>query len=772
MNSGEIELLSPAGSFDTALAAFAAGADAVYLGLDAFSARADAVNFTPGQLRDLLAVARFQGRKAYVTFNTVIDQSLLPQAAEKLAILDELAPDGLIVQDLGVARLVRRNFPRLALHASTQLVAHNLEGVLAMKELGFTRVVLARELPLEDIRSLAARGGVEIEVFVHGALCYSISGLCLFSAMEKNRSGNRGACAYCCRLACTDAAGNNARPFSMRDLRLDDSLCALRDAGVASLKIEGRMKSPLYVATVTSRYRQLLDGLPPSTTRADLETVFSRNTTRLYFDGYPPPAPSPAAATVVDPSNLGHLGTPIGTVKRFTKDREGRTWLRLHTSRALERHDGLQFLARGGKPYGFGISEMRTSMSRAGAFSVRAGSDVEILMPAPDAASAAPEIRPGDAVYCSASNEVKRRFPVPSFRPSSCESGTPVELVVSLSGNGVHASARTPPGSAEVAAEASMAIQLSPSRQSERTRAAVEKAFTRLGGTGWRLASLALDDPQRLFAPASVLNDLRRRLAANLDEARLAARAERVAAALENAAPAQPQAAQEPPARVLKMRIDQQIPDDACSFDEIVAALGHLSGRAAEASLRQIAERLRSLAEENGDPVPSLRLALPVFTRERDLNALRGTVKHMAKAGISAWEAADLATLRILRQLGLADITADWTLYAFNAAARSQLCELGVQRMVASPENDSGNLLALASQPHSPSVEFLVRQSTPLFISLTRPATPDPSRLEGLSGGAFSCRAIDGLWVTARIAPRRFSPPGNARTTRVDISWD
>ena len=292
MKSSVTELLSPAGSFETALAAFAAGADAVYLGLDAFSARADAVNFTPAQLRDLLALARPKGRRVYVTFNTVIDQRQLPQAIEKLAVLDELAPDGLIVQDLGVARIVRRNFPQLALHASTQLVAHNLEGVLAMKELGFTRVVLARELPLEDIRSLVARGGVEIEVFVHGALCYSISGLCLFSAMEKNRSGNRGACAYCCRLACTDASGNSARPFSMRDLRLDDSLYALRDAGVASLKIEGRMKSPLYVATVTSRYRQLLDGLPPSTTRADLETVFSRNTTHLYLDGYPPPAPT------------------------------------------------------------------------------------------------------------------------------------------------------------------------------------------------------------------------------------------------------------------------------------------------------------------------------------------------------------------------------------------------------------------------------------------------------------------------------------------------
>ena len=233
-DSHDIELLSPAGSFETALAAFQAGADAVYLGLDAFSARADAVNLSPEQLRQLIAYAKPRGRKVYVTFNTVIDDADLPAAVERLAILDELQPDGLIVQDLGVACIIRSHFPSLALHASTQLVAHNLEGVLAMKELGFTRVVLARELSLEEIRSISKRAGIETEVFVHGALCYSVSGLCLFSAMEKNRSGNRGKCAYCCRLPYTDSTGAKTLPFSMRDLRLDDCLEGLKDAGVGT----------------------------------------------------------------------------------------------------------------------------------------------------------------------------------------------------------------------------------------------------------------------------------------------------------------------------------------------------------------------------------------------------------------------------------------------------------------------------------------------------------------------------------------------------------
>ena len=784
----DIELLSPAGSFETALAAFQSGADAVYLGMDAFSARAEAVNFTPAQLRDLLAVARHprpgrMPRRVYITFNTLLDDAQLPQAAETLALLEELQPDGLIVQDLGVARMIRRNFPGLELHASTQLVAHNLEGVLALRELGFVRVVLAREMSLEDIRSITKRCGCEIEVFVHGALCYSLSGLCLFSAMEKNRSGNRGKCAYCCRLSYTDAAGARALPFSMRDLRLDDRLEQLRDAGVASLKIEGRMKSPLYVSTVTKHYRELLDATRQETTQADLETVFSRRTTRLYADGYPKTAVQTVeqAASVIDPSSLGHLGTPIGTVKRLTKDREGRTWLRLHTNRALEKHDGLQFVSEGGKPYGFGISDMRVALSRSTVFSVRAGSDVEIAVPAPSSpdnprthspADTATPIRPGDTVYCSASNEVKRRFPVPSFRPSDVDAGVRVDIAVSLAADAISATAN--------GLTVRQACTLAPSQHPERTAEAVRKAFSRLGETEWFLGELTLDDPNRLFAPASVLNEVRRQLVERLDAARLTIRREKTAAACADIAQAvrddtsAPAGTTDPdvPARTLKMRLDQPLPDDACEYDELVLAIGRRSGKEVETALLRLASDLRALAEQAGDPVPSFRLALPVFTFERDYNALRSAVKHMVKAGISAWETSDLAGLRLLRQLGLADITADWTLYALNRAALAQLDELGVTRCVTSPENGFENLQVLANRKGSPAIEFLVRQSTPLFISLTRPATEDPSLLTGLKGDTYMSYETDGLWITSRTEPRRFRIPGNTASTRTDLSWD
>jgi putative protease len=788
----EPELLAPAGSFDVARAAFAAGADAVYLGLDAFSARAEAVNFSHDELRNLLACARAQGgKKVYVTFNTLVSDEEMPTAIEKLAILDELHPDGIIVQDLGIARLARRHFPSLELHASTQLVAHNLESVLALKELGFSRVVLARELPLEDIQSIAKRCGVEIEVFVHGALCYSLSGLCLFSAMEKDRSGNRGRCAYCCRLAYTDAAGNKALPFSMRDLRLDEHLAALRAAGVASLKIEGRMKSALYVASVTKRYREILDGVTPTVTRADLETVFSRRTTTLYIDGAP-------TDPVIDPISLGHIGTPVGTVKRLTKDREGRTWLRFHTNRALERHDGLQFAApAGGKPYGFGISEMRLALSRRVEFTVPAESDVEVLVPSdrpvPDDPSFDP-LQPGAEIYCSASNEVKRRFPIPPFRPSDVSSGTPIDITVTLSPTGISVStpnSHLPPPTPQPIhySLSTLHSPLSPAQHPERTTDAIRKAFSRLGDTNWSLGSLTVNDPSHLFAPASLLNDLRRQLVADLDAKRDSFRREHIANVLKDLnAPINdlkgPTDLKD--LNVLKLRLDQSLPEDASDFTEIVFAIGHARGKDVEAALTARCAELRAISEEAGTPMPAIRLALPVFTRERDFGALRAAVKHIVNHGIDKWEASDLATLRLLRALGIADITADWTLYAFNAAARQALAELGIRRHVASPESyhlpsaesfslpsaESRPLMSCAAGGSLPLTEHLIRQSTPLFISLTRPATPDPSRLVGLTGDTFSAYQIDGLWITARTEPRRFHTPPPDAPQRTDLSWN
>lgn len=716
------ELLSPAGDFETALSAFEAGADAVYCGLSEFSARAFAVNFSIPDLKNLLRYAHAKGKKVYVTFNTVIDEDRRESVIEELAQLEAVGPDGVIVQDLGVARLCRRHFPGLALHASTQLVAHNLEGVLALREIGFTRVVLARELSLEEISSIARKcGDTELEVFIHGALCYSLSGLCLFGAMEKGRSGNRGKCPYCCR-----ECHGGKYPFSMKDLRLGEDVRKLADAGVASLKIEGRMKSALYVESVTQYYRNILDGNPKSARRvtlADLETVFSRRTTELRLDG--------DNDDVIDPDSLGHLGTPIGTVKRITKDREGRSWLRFHTARALEVHDGLQFSAMAdGRHVGMGIREMRSAISRTNTFEVAAGTDVEIALPEEGF-----PLRPGDAVYCSMSNAVKRMFPTPSFRPSDYPGLVALDVEVTLSPEGVTASVGDPYG-----VSVFQKFSLDSAKSPDRTYAAVEKAFSKFGETDYRLGKLALVDPDRRFVPASVLNDVRRDLVEEVDGARDRIRRAKTEKATADVVEG-PGAAEA--LLSIKLRPDQKLPDG--DWSEIVYAINPSNLPTFQLS---------------DCPTDRVRLALPVFTGELEFNKLRSAVKRLLREGYVKWECSDLATLRMLRQLGVEDITADWSLYAFNGDALAELSERGVRQFVASPENGSENLAYLAESGYR--VEFLKQQSTPLFISIHRPAADS---VEGLS--VFQ---RDGLWVTTKPLPRTFVVP-RGTPERIDLSW-
>lgn len=722
-----VELLSPAGDFETAIAAFEAGADAVYCGLADFSARAFARNLSQEELGSLVAYSRAHGRKVYVAFNTIVDEDDVPRAAEILSRIDDIGPDAVIVQDLGVARLCRRHFPSLAMHASTQLVAHNLEGVLALGELGFSRVVLARELSLGEISSISRRcGSIELECFIHGALCYSLSGLCLFSAMEKGRSGNRGRCAYCCRLPYEDAAGGRTLAFSMKDLCLGEDARRLADAGVASLKIEGRMKSPLYVASATARYRAILDGrTDEAPSESDLATVFSRRTTKLYIDG--------PNEDVIDSVSLGHLGAAAGTVKRIAKDRDGRSWLRFHTTRALERHDGLQFEAPdGGKPPGFGISGMRLAISRRNVFTVAAGEDVEVQLPDDPQLMAA--ISPGAAVYCSMSNAVKRRFPAPCFRGSDFPGGIAADVAVSLAPDGISATAKFAGMEASCGAKGAFPAAKNPGKTAD----AVRKAFSRLGGTGYSSGDILVSDPEGVFVPMGALNDLRRQLVERMDAVREAARNRRVGDALSEAGPvaAQPGRAR---MKVLKIRAGQKLPDGC--WDEIVVEIS-APGDAA--------------ALEPG----KVRLALPVYTPDPGFDRLRVTVKRLVHAGFAKWEAGDLATLRMLRAAGVTDITADWTLYAFNTPALAELSGLGVTRFVASPENGVGNLQRLAESGRD--VEFLVQQSTPLFISLTKPAADNLKGLSVFKRGR--------LWVTVRPVPRTFTAPAGA-SVRIDLSW-
>ena len=259
----KIELLSPVGNMDCMRAAVQNGADAVYFG-SGFSARAFASNFDGDDLKCAIEYAKLRGVQTHLTLNTLIKNDEFENAFSVAKIAYNYGIDAIIVQDLGLANLLINSFPNIAIHASTQLTAHNLDGVLSLQDMGFRRVVLSRELTLEEIEYITKNSNVEIETFIHGALCISYSGQCLFSSMVGGRSGNRGKCAQPCRLpfSLIDEKNNkldSSYLLSTRDLCGLDFIPNLINAGVTSLKIEGRMKSPEYVATVTKIYRKYID---------------------------------------------------------------------------------------------------------------------------------------------------------------------------------------------------------------------------------------------------------------------------------------------------------------------------------------------------------------------------------------------------------------------------------------------------------------------------------------------------------------------------------
>ncbi len=279
------ELLAPAGSFECLLAAVEAGADAVYVGGKRFGARAYAKNFDTGELSRALSYCHLHGVKLYVTVNTLVEDKEMNELVAYARELYEIGVDALIIADLGAVREIRRVLPELELHASTQMSVHNTLGADEACRLGCVRVVPARELSLKDIKEITEASPAEVEVFLHGALCVSYSGQCLFSSLVGGRSGNRGECAQPCRLPY-----NGKYPLSLKDLSLSNHIPELIESGVASLKIEGRMKSPDYVYTVTKIYRRLLDEGRPATAEenGELKRAFSRGGfTDGYFTGKP-----------------------------------------------------------------------------------------------------------------------------------------------------------------------------------------------------------------------------------------------------------------------------------------------------------------------------------------------------------------------------------------------------------------------------------------------------------------------------------------------------
>jgi putative protease len=729
-----VELLAPAGGPDAAYAAFHYGADAVYLGLKKFSARAEAENFTLDELAEAVAYAHSlrPRRRVFVTVNTLIRQDELPELVEALAALADLGVDAVIVQDLGVYHVARRHFPELELHASTQLAVHNRAGARALHRLGFQRVVLARELTFEEVRDVTAAGGVETEVFVHGALCYSYSGLCLFSSQTLGRSGNRGRCAYSCRDS-FDVTGapetlrdgspvkrDPARgfPFSMKDLALPDHLPALRAAGVSCFKIEGRKKSPLYVATTTDYYRKLLDGrLAPedrAAQEADLQAVFSRPWTRLFVDSH-------KDKEVADRDTVGHRGTRVGRVKAVLNAGTLAARLRFRTARTLERHDGLQVdLADLGKPFGFPVDHLWILEDKEArpreVIEAPAGALVEVGLPADH-----PPLPAGAPVYCSSSQAVKRRYRHGRPKPGAYRPRRPVAVEVSVGEGELAAVGRVAPRSAAeapVEVRRTLAGTFAPAKDAASLEPAARGAFEKLGDTHLELSSFALHNPGGRFVPVSLLNRLRRDLASGLEDALRATHAARVARVLADVCPPV-SAAAKTKAFHWSVKVDRVgyvdafEPADWDGVEELVVDI-------ARDHPALLAERLEQLAGLLGRD--RIRLALPALTRKWEEHGLRHKIDRLRAAGWAKWEAANVSAWTDLGldpasgDTGGVDLATDWSVYVVNREAARQLVAMGVRRFALSPEDGLANLRPLLAE-FGPRAVLIVHQDTPLFVA-------------------------------------------------------
>ena len=484
-----MELLSPAGNREALVAAVQNGANAVYLGAQMLNARAGAGNFDRETLRWAADYAHERGARIHVTVNTMVKEAESGPLAEVAEQMAYAGVDAAIVQDFGVARALRAMLPSLQLHASTQMAVHNRQGVRFAKEAGFDRVVLARELTFGEIAD-CAREGVEIEAFAHGALCVSCSGQCLFSSLVGGRSGNRGQCAQPCRLPYRLEGAVKAEGYllSPKDLWSLDHLADLAAAGVCSLKIEGRLKRPEYVAVVTRVYRQALDRLeacgeyrPADADREDLLQIFNRGG---FTQGY---GPGLVDRELMSPQKPNHAGAPVGRLAgpgkiRLTRDVAAADAL------AFRDHDGAEYPARG----------------VAGA----AGETARVKTPA--------EARPG-AVLWRLTSDAQMKQARESVNGENRRTGVAVRFYARV---GEKAALDVTDGARAAHVEGDV-VQRAAGRPADPER--IRAQLMKTGAVPYALTGLTLDVDEAAFLPASLLNGLRRAAFEALGAARIAA---------------------------------------------------------------------------------------------------------------------------------------------------------------------------------------------------------------------------------------------------------
>ncbi len=684
------ELLSPAGSLDAARAAIANGADAIYLGAERFNARDDGAQLTLEELDQACRLAHSRGARVYLTLNTLIKPSELADALGLLGECIDRGIDAVIVQDLGLVRLIHRVYPTLEIHGSTQMTVHDGAGAAVLEQLGVQRVVLARENTLDDIRAIrSAVPGLSLESFVHGALCISYSGQCYMSGMISERSANRGSCAQSCRKdyvlanSTTGETLDTGFLISARDLSAHEHLEDLAEAGIRTIKVEGRKKKPEYVATVTRSYRAFLDQVAkgehvqPLAHTGDLVQIFSRGFTGGMYGGR-------AGRDYITRDHPDNRGLDIGVVTGWAR---GGLFVELSTP--LETGDGIALeppQGEAGTTTGFAISAVRTLSTNGGI----TRQVVDARMPVPNGwrvirtsrAALLARARESFASLAAPARGRKTRVDVRAFGAA----GSPLKLIFVADGEQV-----------DVRTEISLAV--AQKRVLDQTQ--LREQLGRLGETPFALGDV--DDralANGLFIPVSEINALRQRAVEQLlvrrDWALQAAHAERTASidAAVAANDSATHAGLDVPGR------DAFAPPfvlaaDVCRLeDAYAAAAAGASEIAFDPFLRHPlppVTRVATLASAMAARGISFRLRTPTIVRPEER-------RHLDK-----WLA--LGTPILTGHLGLLaelardgrDVMGDYALNCFNQHTADELFALGASRLVLSVELTGDEIAAVTA---------------------------------------------------------------------------
>jgi U32 family peptidase len=754
------ELLAPAGSIEAFFAAMEKGADAVYAGLKDFSARAKAKNFTLDQMERMLAYAHPLGRRIYVTLNTLVKENELPRLVDTLAALEGMGVDGVILQDLAVARLARAYFPRIPLHASTQMTIHNSLGVRQLEELGFERAVLARELHIDEIRTIVGTSRIGIECFIHGALCFSISGQCYFSSFLGGHSGNRGRCAQPCRRQYR-YRGKEGYYFSTNDFSSIDMLPELIAAGVASFKIEGRMKSAEYVASVVAAYRLALDAPERKLQEAVAE---AKELLKLSFGRVPTKGflASQTPTDIATPSLKGATGRFLGEIRSVRGGRISfETRDRLHVGDRIRVQPKSDMAGRA-----FTVKEIFSGAT--GVKSARERTLVALPSPFP--------FKIGDTVFKVSSetaftmseNACARKLESLKGEKQRCSLTVAHHQFPSPQGKGSELSDTVLVVTAEVAdREFSMQFPLG-SLEPARTvdmEGVLRAQFEKCGDTPFEVAAFAAPGFPPLVIPPARLKEIRRefyrtlaeRVTRDLRDRRDDARRRALASLVRTRPPVRA------PRTELVVRLEH-IRDSHLLHQDGVDAISLPVSRANMHQLQQFARKIRERDR--------VVWRLPFIIFEADIPFYREAAAYLVSQGFRSFEAANLSHFQLLRELetvraphpasghplpwgeGKLEISTDYRLFSLNSQALLAWQEQGAVAATLYIEDDADNMAELLAADLPIKRRVLVYGSVPVITSKIKIRdVKSDAPLVSDRGDEYGVTVRDGLSVITAARP-------------------